>query len=92
MIGLEEVCSYFHLGHRASIEDNPLSERGIRTAVELDSETPLEINYAFGLAPAPPGFGAVVHVEQADSGIVLADAAGHQTFAACDLSFIAPIE
>ena len=30
-IGLEEVCSYFHLGHAASIADNPLSLRGIPT-------------------------------------------------------------
>jgi len=92
VIGLEEVCSYFHLGHRASTEDNTVSRRGIPTFVTLDPGAPTEINYAFGLAPVAPGFGAVVQIEPTDDGVVIRDGAGHQTFAACDPSFIAPTE
>jgi hypothetical protein len=35
VIGLEEVCSYFHLGLTASTAPNPVSDLGIPTAVTL---------------------------------------------------------
>jgi hypothetical protein len=87
VIGLEEVCSYFHLGHAASIADNPVSARGIPTAATLGGD--LVINYAFGLAPAPAGFGAVQQILPTSGGVRLIDAAGRETFAACDLGFVA---
>lgn len=88
VIGIEEVCSYFHLGHAASIADNPLAARGVATAIALRPRATVTISYAFGLAPAPPGFGAVADIRPAAAGIVLADGAGREAFAACDLSFV----
>ena len=88
IIGLEEVCSYLHLGHAASIADNPFSARGIPTAVTLGGAEPLVIPYAFGLAAAPRDFGAVIDVHAEHDGIVLIDKAGHSVSAAVDLSFL----
>lgn len=48
VLGIEECCSYFHLGHKASIEPNPLSEMGFPTAIELTPDKPVRIRYAFG--------------------------------------------
>ena len=56
VIGIEEVTSYFHLGHAASIAPNPLSDQGYRTALTLAPEVQLEVRYAFGLVAVPPGF------------------------------------
>ena len=86
VIGLEEICGYFHLGHAASIGDNPLAARGTPTAITLGA--PLSISYAFGLAPVPSGFGAVATIVPAEHSIRLIDGAGRQAVAACDLSFI----
>jgi hypothetical protein len=48
VLGIEECCSYFHLGHKASIEPNPLSDMGYPTAIELGTGKPVRIRYAFG--------------------------------------------
>ena len=90
VIGIEEVCSYFHLGHAASIADNPLSARGVLTAIALRPKSYVTFSYAFGLAQAPVGFGAVAAIHPAEGGIVLSDRAGRETFAACDPSFVTP--
>lgn len=88
VIGIEDVCSYFHLGHQAALRDNPFSEAGFATAATLSPATPLVVSYAFGLAPAPPGFGRVTAITRAAGGVTLADAAGRTTFAACDVGFV----
>ena len=74
VVGLEEVCSYFHLGHAASIADNPLARRGVPTALELGGE--VTIAYAFGLAPASAGFGAVSAIVPAEGGVCLSGRGG----------------
>jgi hypothetical protein len=56
--------------------------------VTLDSASPLEIRYMFGLAPAPAAFGAVAGITPAPGGLRLADAAGRTSFAACDPAFV----
>ena len=88
VIGLEDVCSYFHLGHAKSIADNPISRMGVPTAITLTPGASLAIPYAFGLAPAPRGFGAVADIRPAAGGVVLVDGAGREVFAACDLGFV----
>jgi hypothetical protein len=87
-IGLEEICSYFHLGHAASIADNPLSLRGIPTATTLRPNGSVVIPYMFGLVATPPGFSAVARIEEEDGGVILSDAEGREAFAACDVSFV----
>ena len=88
VVGLEEVCSYLHLGHAASIADNLFTAKGIPTAATLDRATPLVVSYAFGLAPAPPTFGAVAEVRARRDGIVLVDTAGSSIFTPVDLAFL----
>ena len=87
-IGLEEICGYFHLGHAASVADNPVAASGSPTAVQLVPDAPLNLSYMFGLAAVPPGFGTVRDIVSAPGGVRLTDIAGKQVFAACDLSFI----
>jgi hypothetical protein len=89
VIGLEDVCSYFHLGHAKSIADNPISRMGAPTAISLKPGVSFAIPYAFGLAPAPRDFGAVTDIRPAEGGVTIADGAGRETFAACDLDFVA---
>ncbi len=88
VIGLEEVCSYFHLGHAASTADNPVAARGIPTAVTLAPDGAVTIPYMFGVADIPDGFGAVADIVEEDGGILLRDAAGREVYAACDVSFV----
>ncbi len=88
VIGLEEVCSYFHLGHAASTADNPFSARGIPTTVTLRPDEPLSISYAFGVAGVPTSFGRVVDIRAVEGGVLIIDDRGSEAFAACDLSFV----
>jgi len=88
VIGLEEVCSWFHLGHAAATAGNPLADRGIPTAITLAPDGAVAIPYMFGVAAIPHDFGPVARIEEEDGGILLSDAAGNETFAACDVSFV----
>lgn len=88
VIGIEDICGYFHLGHAASTGDNPVAASGSPTAIELVPGGHRTISYIFGLSATPPGFGAVVDIAAAPGGIRLADATGTTVFAACDPSFI----
>ena len=88
VIGIEEVSAYFHLGHRASVEANPLSTQGIKTALELRPDGEVTIRYTFGVAAVPDGFGRVAQICAAAGGIALEDEAGRRVHAALDLGFI----
>jgi hypothetical protein len=87
-IGLEEISGYFHLGHAASVADNPIARRGSATAVELRADAPLTVSYMFGLAEVPRGFDAVRDIVSVPGGVTLIDGGGRQVFAACDASFV----
>jgi len=67
-LGLEDVCAYFAEGFVPSITPNPLSQQGIRTAIELDAEKPTEIRSAQGAVHVPAGFDRVKTIDftQAD--------------------------
>jgi hypothetical protein len=88
VIGIEEARSYFASGHAASIADNPLSRRGIPTAFDLAPERRIVINYLFGVAAVPRGFGTVTDIRSEGDGIRIADASGTQVHAAVDLSHL----
>lgn len=85
VLGIEHTTSYFHLGHRASIDGNELSQEGLPTAVELDPEQPLVVRYVQGLTATPAGFDRVVRVERNGEGITLIDANGRQADAVVDI-------
>ncbi|MCK7528613.1 MAG: hypothetical protein MZV64_69205 [Ignavibacteriales bacterium] len=57
VIGIEETVSFFHLGHKASIENNFLNERGFKTFIELNENKIIEIPYLFGVVRIPQNLG-----------------------------------
>ena len=70
VIGIEECCAYFHLGHNASTRQNPVSEHGIQTSLLLSGQT-ITIPYAFGVVASPKGFSEVMDIGFSDNEIVL---------------------
>ncbi len=87
-IGLEDVCSYFHLGHAASIVTGYVPGTSAPTVARLTQEQPLVVSYMFGLAAAPKGFGAVAEILRARNGVTLSNTAGVEIFVACDPDFV----
>ena len=67
-LGLEDVCAYFAEGFVPSITPNPLTQQGIRTAIDLDAKKPTEIRSAQGAVHVPAGFDRVKTIDftQAD--------------------------
>lgn len=88
VIGIEEARSYFAGGHAASIADNPLSRRGIPTAFALVPDGCLVINYIFGVAPVPRGFGAVADIRADGDGIRITDTGERRIHAPVALSYL----
>jgi hypothetical protein len=88
VLGIEQVTAYFHLGHRASTSPNPLSQRGIPTAVELSPNGSVLVRYLFGVAAVPPEFTRVRSIEPASSGMLLTDEGGRSVLAPCDPSVL----
>ena len=74
VLGIEEGCMYLHLGHRASMEANPLNAEGYPTAIALEGR--VEIAYAFGTIPAEPGWDRVEAITRSAAGLDLRIAGG----------------
>lgn len=87
-----EAIRNSHLGHRASVEPNPLSDCGIVTSLELQPNCDLSVRYAFGLISTLSGFGRVTDIRSAPDGIVLEDTEGRTVHAVVNLDFITPLE
>lgn len=64
VIGIEETCSYFHLGHRASQAPNPLSEQGRATCMTLHPAQSIDIDYVFGFQWRVGGATRINHVSE----------------------------
>ncbi|NWF90682.1 MAG: hypothetical protein HXY50_14635 [Ignavibacteriaceae bacterium] len=73
VIGIEETNSFFHLGHKASTENNFLNEAGYSTYIELDHSSDTVIPYLFGAAQIPKTFGKVKSIEENNNGILFID-------------------
>lgn len=87
-IGIEEVASYFHLGHRASTSSNPFKGRGIPTTVRLEPNKTLEIRYIFGVVAVPNDFGRVATIEATQESIVIKSINRLVTEVPCDIDFV----
>ena len=68
VMGLEEVCSYFHLGLAEAVRPNPISAKGFPTHLALDPKRPLAVPYIMGVARIPRGFDRVASIEAAAGG------------------------
>lgn len=89
VLGLEEVCSYFHGGIAESVADNPLRRRGSATYHTLDPRTPLRVRYIMAVAQVPPGFDHVDRIEPSAGGVALVARNGKAIRASVDADFLA---
>lgn len=76
VLGVEEAVSYFHLGHRASTEANPLHSKGIPTFIRLKKGGTVRLRYAFGAVSIPKDYTKVVSCQLTPKGITFADTRG----------------
>jgi hypothetical protein len=90
VMGLEEVCSYFHLGLAESARPNPVSAKGYSTCIRLSPRTPLIVPYITGVVQLPRGFDRVVSIHPAENNcaIVLQSASGRSASAPVHLDFL----
>jgi hypothetical protein len=90
VMGLEEVCSYFHLGLAESARPNHISAKGHPTCVALNPRKPLIVPYIMGVARIPRGFDRVVSIQASASNcaITLESASGKSAKAAVHLDFL----
>jgi hypothetical protein len=87
-LGLEDVCGYFAQGLTESVEDNPVSLRGIPTFVNLAPDKPTMVNYIQGAVPVPDGFDGVEHVVFDAGTVRFVSHAGVTVEAAVDTGFL----
>ncbi|PTX97408.1 hypothetical protein DB346_20650 [Verrucomicrobia bacterium LW23] len=89
VMGLEDVTSYFHYGLAESARPNEVNEQGYPTALQLDSDTPLSINYIQGVAAIPQGFTRVASIEPVPEGyITLTSTEGMRVVSPVDVSYL----
>ncbi len=88
VIGIEEVTSFFHLGHTASINKNHLNEKGFETCIKLQEGYTHKIKYAFGLVKIPREFKHVVSIESLNEDLIIKDESGIEIQTKFDLKFI----
>jgi hypothetical protein len=62
VMGIEEITGYFDFGLKASVRTNPLSRKGVPTALELKAGETLRIPYVMGVVTLPRGFDWVSRV------------------------------
>ena len=87
-LGLEDVCSFFDKGSKASGEVNAFSEKGVKTIHHFDQKKPMCISYLQGVATIPPNFGHVRSAICKDGGITFVDSAGREVFCAARTQFV----
>ncbi|MCX6151413.1 MAG: hypothetical protein NTX22_12855 [Ignavibacteriales bacterium] len=88
VIGIEETASFFHLGHKASVEKNFLNERGFKTFIELSPNKVITIPYLFGVVKIPGNFGRVKSIKEFKDGIEITDNNQLKVQAKVNLNFI----
>jgi hypothetical protein len=88
VIGIEETASFFHLGHKASVEDNELSRQGYKTYIDLAEDRILEIPYVFGLVRIPANFGRVKSIVETNNGIEIKDLLDNAVNTNINMNFI----
>ncbi len=88
VIGIEEVTSYFHLGHKASIETNELIKLGYKTYIELQPNKNYKIPYIFGLTEIPNNFKEVKNIESIKDGINIIDENDKSVLVRVDVNFL----
>ncbi|MBS1714021.1 MAG: hypothetical protein JST30_06755 [Armatimonadetes bacterium] len=88
VVGIEETCSYFHLGLRGSVAPNPFQAEGIETYRDCRPSEPLEVTTVCGVVPIGPGFGSVAAIVATTSGITLVGESGARIERTCEPGFL----
>lgn len=89
VLGVEDACAWSVLGHRASIEPNPLNQTGIPTAIRLDPHGSVDIRHIIGAAPLPNDVDAVTAIRVEDQSLVLDTGDAHSLTLPFDPHFLA---
>lgn len=71
VLALEEVTSHFHDGLAESATSNPLTARGIPTALKLSPTRPTVVNVIMAVAAIPEGFEMVRRIEREEKRVIL---------------------
>ena len=76
VLGIEDACTFFHVGHRASIEPNWVSAEGVPTALALDPAGARTVRHALGVVPIDASWSGDVTLTVSADRLTLQDAAG----------------
>lgn len=88
IMGIEDTTSYFHYGLAESARANPLTRRGIPTALKLHPRKPTAIGYIFGVVAIPAGFDRVADIRAARDGLEFVAASGKRVRAPVQLAWL----
>ncbi len=86
--GIEDTCSYFAHGCKASIEENTLSKKGWSTCGVFSKEHPTAIHHIQGVARVPADFGKVADAVFEPGNVTFLDEAGKKASASVDWDFL----
>ena len=67
LIGLEEITAFFHYGIKPSVEANFLQGQGYPTFLNMDGNTPVDVNVILGLIPIEKSFTGVADIVKRDA-------------------------
>lgn len=88
VLGLEESCSYFGEGHRASVAANDLAQAGYRTAVTLDPGGELTVRYACGGIVPDPSWTEIADIAVGGGHLTITDIGGGSVAVPFDPDFL----
>jgi hypothetical protein len=88
VLGIEEVCSYFHLGLRGSLAPNAAQAAGVPTSRDFDDGRPFSVSWIQVFVAVPEGFEKVERVVPDGTGVALFGAAGRRVHAPVDLAWL----
>ena len=73
---IEETCSYFADGWKASVEENALNRKGWRTCGDFRAEQPTAVRLIQGVAAIPSGFTKVANADFQPGKVIFTDVNG----------------
>jgi len=88
VLGIEEVCAYFHYGLAESVAPNPISALGIPTFRTFRPDKSVELPTIMAAGELPPKAGEVRVVRPSANGAEVTFASGESVRLSLDLSFL----
>lgn len=89
VLGLEEVCSYFHYGIADSVQTNAFQEKGYKTYVDFQKEKTTDFRIIMGLISVEKGYPGVQDIIKKDEHtITIIGRDGSKKDVSCELDFL----